>query len=193
MSKILPIIQYGNPVLRKVCRPIPAVNDEIRDLAFNMIHTMAIAKGIGLAAPQVGEDLMLMVISNLDPAASSMKMDGGAVPLGEWFPMMIANPVVTTFGETDLYREGCLSIPNTFGPVIRPVSCNVAGHNAAGEEFRFEASGLLARVIQHEYDHLLGIMFFDRMVTEARAKLADRIKSHHETHRPKVDLSALQR
>lgn len=184
LKTTLPIIQYGNPVLRQVCHTIPEVNDEIRDLAFKMIKTMGEANGVGLAAPQVGHAINLMVIGNLDPNGSFLKLDSVSQPLNEWLPMMIANPVVTPTGPAYTDHEGCLSIPNTFGPVVRPITCQVAGRDAAGQEIRFEASGLLARVIQHEYDHLLGIMFFDRMTDEARAKIADQIRAHHEANRP---------
>ncbi len=187
MNAVLPIIQYGNPILRKRCAPIEHIDQEVVNLAQVMIKTMEEAHGIGLAAPQIGEDMALMVIGRMDPQTSIMKRPGGEVSyrVEEWTPMMLANPLVTPFGPETSFREGCLSIPNLYGPVVRPSFCHVEGTLADGTRISFEAGGLLARVIQHEYDHLMGLMFFDRMTPEARAKISEAIKAHHAANRPK--------
>lgn len=143
-----PIIKLGDSVLTRVAAPVdPATrgSDDFKRLIQDMVETMQAANGIGIAAPQVGVSLQVAIINAKD----------GAFP--------IINPAVTkTSKRTETSEEGCLSIPGVFGLVTRPSKISVTYETIAGERVTQEASGLMARVFQHEIDHLNGILFIQR-------------------------------
>jgi peptide deformylase len=141
----------GDRVLRQPAKRIAKVDDEIRQLAKQMLQTMYSEEGIGLAAPQVGVHKQLIVI-DCDP-------DNKTTP-----PLVLINPVITNFSQdTCVAQEGCLSIPKVFMDVTRPEEIEVSYKDEQGRPRKLVAKDLLARVIQHEMDHLNGVLFVDRV------------------------------
>lgn len=141
---VLDIRVLGDPILREETKPVTEITDELRTLARHMFDTMYVAKGIGLAAPQVGRTECLAVVDVEDN------------------PIVIINPeVVETQGKTVKGEEGCLSIPDVYGDVERPEWVRVRATSLDGKEFEIEATGLFARCLQHEIDHLHGKLFVD--------------------------------
>lgn len=172
------IVRYGDPVLRAKGQRIGLVDDRVRQLAGDMIETMHAANGVGLAAQQVGEALQLAVIdvSQVEDRPSGLKRNAVELDLATVMPMILINPQVTPGSETELGNEGCLSFPEITGDIERARTITVQAQNLEGEVTEFEATGLLARAIQHEIDHLNGILFIDRMNSAAKAALASRLK-----------------
>lgn len=141
-----PIRVLGDPILRARAEPVRAVSDELRRLADDMFETMYMAKGIGLAAPQVGVGERMFVVD----------VDGARY--------VFVNPeLVRTAGPEDTSEEGCLSIPEIMGDVTRPANVVMSALDVAGEPFTLEATGLLGRCMQHELDHLNGRLFIDHL------------------------------
>jgi len=175
---ILPILQYGDPILRAKGKRIEQIDDRIRELAANMIETMHAAHGVGLAAQQVGEDLQLTVldVSAVEDRPSMLKVDGTDVDPKTTMPLVLINPDIELLGETEVGVEGCLSFPEITGDIERAQSVIVRAQNLEGDTIEFEAGGLLARAIQHEHDHLHGILFIDRMRSAAKAALSSRLR-----------------
>ncbi len=173
-----PIVKYGNPVLRAKGKRIVAVDDRIRELAADMIETMHGANGVGLAAQQVGEALQLTVldVTGVEDRPSAMKMGGKEIDPLTAMPLVLLNPVLELEGETVSGTEGCLSFPEINAEIDRAHAVVVQGETLDGQKVEFEASGLLARALQHEVDHLNGILFIDRMSSAAKASLASRLK-----------------
>ena len=150
----LPIATLGSQVLRQPARRISKVDEAVRELARDMLRSMYAASGIGLAAPQVGVHKQLLVI-DLDP-------ENAAAP-----PMVLINPEITSFGAgLDTYEEGCLSIPGVYLDVVRPSVVEVSYRDEMGRPQKLRADNLLARCIQHELDHLNGVLFVDRVTDE---------------------------
>ena len=175
---ILSILQYGDPILRAKGKQIEKIDDHIRELAANMIETMHAANGIGLAAQQVGEALQLTVldISQIEDRPSTLRLNGKDVDPTAAMPLVLINPVIELGDETEIGTEGCLSFPEINGQIERAESTTARAQNLEGDKIEIEASGLLARAIQHEVDHLNGILFIDRMNSAAKAALASRLK-----------------
>ena len=158
------IMQLGDEVLRQKAKPLEEVTDEIRSLIKDMYISMVEEQGIGLAAPQVGQSIRLFVV----------KSDDG-------IERAFINPqIIETSVETESYEEGCLSVPKSWEDVIRPSRITVQALNEKGRRFTLEADGLLARVIQHEYDHLEGILFIDRIDAAKKAKIEEKFKKKAE-------------
>ncbi|HEX6041788.1 peptide deformylase [Longimicrobium sp.] len=146
---LLKIELLGADVLRQKAVDVPTPGPELDRLVADMFETMYEARGIGLAAPQIGLSQRLIVVD--------VKEDGHA-------PMALLNPVVAEFrGRQEKYEEGCLSIPGISGHVDRPEACVVDALDQQGNPVRIEADGMLARCLQHEIDHLDGILFLDRL------------------------------
>jgi peptide deformylase len=144
---ILEILTNQNPTLRKISKPIIKITKDIKVLASNMIYTMHSAPGIGLAAPQVGHLVRLIVVDIGD----------------EQGPYIVINPKLTQKKGTQSFVEGCLSVPGIEAPVERASSVLVKGLDIKGKPFELRAEGLLATVFQHETDHLDGKLFVDRV------------------------------
>lgn len=174
----LEIVRYGDPMLRAQGRRISEVDDYVRELARNMIETMQAANGVGLAAQQVGEALQLTVIdvSHAEDQASTLKLDGKEVDPNEMMPLILLNPELSLGKETNIAVEGCLSFPEITGDIRRAIAVKVKGETLEGEVIAFEASGLLARALQHEVDHLNGVLFIDRMSAATKVALRSRLK-----------------
>jgi peptide deformylase len=175
---ILPIVTYGDPVLRAKGKRIEQVDDEIRALAVDMLETMHDANGVGLAAQQIGEALQLAVvdISGVEDRPSTMKLNGVEVDPATVMPLVLVNPELTLGEETVLGTEGCLSFPEINGDIARSERVIANAETLDRERVQIEATGLLARALQHEVDHLNGILFIDRMSSAAKASLASRLK-----------------
>jgi peptide deformylase len=175
---ILPILEYGDPILRAKGKPIEDIEDRIRELAANMIETMHAANGVGLAAQQVGESLQLTVldVSLVEDRPSTLKVDGEEVDPKAAMPLVLINPEIELLGATEVGVEGCLSFPEITGDIERATSVIVRAQTVEGSTTEIEATGFLARAIQHEGDHLNGILFIDRMNSAAKAALSSRLK-----------------
>jgi len=174
----LPIVKYGNPILRAPGKPVEQVDERIRTLAADMLETMHAANGIGLAAQQVGAALQLTVldVSQVEDRPSMMKLNGADVDPASAMPLVLLNPRLELDDETTSGNEGCLSFPDINADIDRAISVRVEAETLEGETVRIEAAGLLARALQHEIDHLNGILFIDRMSSVAKASLASRLK-----------------
>lgn len=175
---ILSILQYGDPILRAKGKQIEKIDDHIRDLAANMIETMHAANGIGLAAQQVSEALQLTVldVSQIEDRPSTLKLNGKDVDPTASMPLVLINPEIELSSETEIGTEGCLSFPEITGEIERAELTMARAQTLEGNKIEIEASGLLARAIQHEVDHLNGILFIDRMNSAAKAALSSRLK-----------------
>ena len=175
---ILPILQYGDPILRAKGKRIEKINDHIRDLIANMIETMHAANGVGLAAQQIGEALQLTVldVSQVEDRPSTLKLNGKDADPATSMPLVLINPEIEMGGATEAGTEGCLSFPEVTGEIERAKSILARAQTLEAGRIEIEASGLLARAIQHEVDHLNGILFIDRMNSAAKAALSSRLK-----------------
>jgi peptide deformylase len=175
---ILEIVKYGHPVLRQKGKPVAAITDEVRALAEDMIETMREANGVGLAAQQVGVPLQLTVleVEETEDRPSTMTMEGKPVDLAAWMPMVLLNPAVELGPEKADGSEGCLSFPEITAEIERAAWVKAKGRLLDGREIEFEATGLLARALQHETDHLNGILFIDRMKSATKTALKGKLK-----------------
>jgi peptide deformylase len=169
---------YGDPILRTKGKRIAEVDQRIRQLADDMIETMHAANGVGLAAQQIGEALQLTVIdvTQVEDRPSTLKIDGRAVELDEAMPLILLNPEAELGREIVSGTEGCLSFPEISAEIDRPESVRVRAETLDGSPITLESTGLLARALQHEIDHLNGILFIDRMKSGVRAGLSGRLK-----------------
>ena len=175
---ILEIVKYGDPVLRQRGAEVKEANEEIRQLAEDMIETMRDANGVGLAAQQVGVPVQLTVIdvADVEDRPSTMRVNGEEVVLEDYMPLVLLNPHLTLGSEKDVSTEGCLSFPEITAEIPRSLEVKAKATLLDGREIEFEATGLLARALQHEVDHLHGVLFIDRMNSAAKAALAGRLK-----------------
>lgn len=169
----LSVVKYGNPVLRKKGERIERVTPEIKRLIEDMLETMHEARGIGLAAQQVGRALQLTVVdvSGVEDRPSTLKVDGESVAVEEYMPIVLLNPEITPLNAPVTGPEGCLSFPEIYADVSRPESVRVKALNESGETVEFECGGLLSRVVQHETDHLHGILYIDRMTKAVKQEI----------------------
>lgn len=175
---LLPIVQYGDPVLRKKCRPVTETGSELDELISNMLETMEDANGVGLAAPQVGIDLQLAVIDvSHDPECISyLKVNGEDKDLEDIMPLVFINPTLEFGEEKDIDMEGCLSIQDIRYEVRRPMDVKATLPQPDGSTLVIETDGLLSRALQHEIDHLNGILFTDRLSAVGKVSVKNRLK-----------------
>jgi peptide deformylase len=156
---VLSMRRYGDPILRQLAAPVAAVTPEIKTLIADMAETMWHQVGIGLAAPQVGVSLRIFVMDD-----------------GKRGARAIVNPVVTDRGGVVKEEEGCLSLPGIFAEVERSKSLRIEGLDGEGQPISFEAQGLQAKIIQHELDHLDGVLFIDRLPPVTRDRIKKKIQ-----------------
>jgi peptide deformylase len=170
---ILDIVKYGNPVLRKKGAKIEAITPEIKKLIADMFETMEENHGVGLAAQQVGVAKQLTVIDvrAATDRPSTLELDGQPADPADIMPLVLINPEVTPVGEAVTGGEGCLSFPEIFGDISRPGVVDVKALDGKGKPIAFRCGGLLARAVQHETDHLNGILFIDRMDKKTKTEL----------------------
>jgi len=157
-----PILRYGDPVLHTKATPVPAITRAIDTLIDDMRETMHVAAGVGLAAPQVGESLQVCLVD----------LSAGRRPDQL---LVLINPDVVERDGLQLKEEGCLSVPGIEATVPRPLRLTVRALDRDGDMREIRAEGLLARAIQHEVDHLNGVLFLDRLRPEYRWALTRRI------------------
>jgi peptide deformylase len=175
---ILEIVKYGNPVLREKGREVKEVDEKIKQLATDMLETMRAANGVGLAAQQVGVPVQLTVIdvAGIEDRPSAMWIDDQEVPLEQHMPLILLNPKLQLSQEKEIGNEGCLSFPDITAEILRAEGVRCTATLLDGQPIEFEAAGLLARALQHEIDHLHGILFIDRMNAAAKVSLAGKLK-----------------
>ena len=164
--------------MRAQGKEVEQVDERIRTLAEDMLETMHAANGVGLAAQQVGAALQLTVldVSQVEDRPSTMKLNGMKVDPAEAMPLVLLNPKIRLDEEVSSGNEGCLSFPDITAEIDRALSVEVEAETLDGEPIRIEAAGLLARALQHEVDHLNGVLFIDRMSSVAKASLSSRLK-----------------
>jgi peptide deformylase len=169
------IVTVPAPVLRRKARKVSDFGDELQELIEDMVETMRAAPGVGLAAPQVGESLQLIVVEYAEHDENETEDEKQKPPR----LYAIVNPEITRLSEEkEVGTEGCLSIPGFAGNVNRPVEITIRGFNRRGQPMRVKAKGWLARIFQHEIDHLEGVLFTD---------LADKVWKLEEGEAPPLD------
>jgi peptide deformylase len=176
---LLQIVHYNDLVLRKKGEKVTAFDASLAQLADNMVETMHEAGGIGLAAQQIGQAIQLCLVDLRQAEVDyTWKLDGKKPPKELIMPMAIANPMVSAEREpTTESEEGCLSFPEIRGDVIRPDQIRVRYQDVQGHAHTLECTGLLSRCIQHEADHLNGVLFIDRMNKATLATLDPALKA----------------
>jgi peptide deformylase len=176
----LEIVHYNDPVLRKKGEKITVFDDEVSSLAAQMVDTMHAAHGIGLAAQQVGRALQICVVDLRGTEAEfEWKIDGAKTPLELFMPMVVVNPRLTVARKTPNIssEEGCLSFPDIRGDVERAGALAAKFQDQSGLHHTLECTGLFARCMLHEVDHLNGVLFIDRMEKEVRAAVDEAVKA----------------
>ncbi|HBU99146.1 peptide deformylase [Thalassospira lucentensis] len=163
------ILIVPDPRLKKECEPVTEVNDEIRQLLSDMLETMYAAPGIGLAAPQIGVMKRVVV---MDVSDDKDKPE----------PLKLINPeIIWESEDTSIYQEGCLSIPDQYADVERPIEVGVRYLDENGKEQEIEADGLLSTCIQHEVDHLDGVLFTDYLSALKRNMILKKVQKLQKT------------
>jgi len=174
---ILEITQYGHPVLREKGQRITQITPELRQLAADMLETMYAANGVGLAAQQVGRAVQLAVIDVRDSdRPAGLFLAGLAADVSAHMPLVLINPKITHPQGEEVGVEGCLSIPEVSTDIRRAARITVHAQDLTGHAIAFDCTGLLARALQHEVDHLHGILFTDRMPAATRVGFAGQLK-----------------
>ncbi|WP_290796422.1 peptide deformylase [Halomonas sp.] len=166
----LPILEFPDERLRTRAAPVDAVDDEVRQLVDNMLETMYDARGIGLAATQVDVHRRVIVMDVSDDQSR---------------PLVLINPAYTPLGdERDLMSEGCLSIPEYYAEVPRSLRVHLKALDRDGKPYELEADGLLAHCIQHEHDHLEGVLFVDYLSPLKRDRILKKMQKRHKLMQP---------
>lgn len=169
----LPVVKYGHPVLRQKGARIEKITPEIEKLIQDLFDTMYDAKGVGLAAQQVGKALQLTVVDVREATErpSTLELNGQPADPASIMPLALINPEWKPVNDPVEGAEGCLSFPEIYADISRPETIDVTATNQKGERISFRCGGLLSRAIQHEYDHLQGVLFIDRMDKATLKKL----------------------
>jgi peptide deformylase len=180
---ILDIVQFGEPVLRKKCKPVEKVDAELEQFAKDMIETMNDAEGVGLAAPQVGVDIRMAIVDTAhDPeCVSFFKVNGEDAKMEDFMPLIFINPELEFSGPQETDMEGCLSIQEVRAKVKRKAIVKATLPQLDGSTLVVETDGLCSRAIQHEVDHLNGILFTDRLSSTTKTRLKRKLKELSET------------
>ncbi|MEQ6916406.1 peptide deformylase [Halomonas aquatica] len=166
----LPILEFPDERLRNIAVPVASVDDEVRRLVDDMLETMYDASGIGLAATQVDVHRRVIVMDVSDDRSS---------------PLVLINPEFTPIGdERDPMQEGCLSIPEYYAEVPRALKVHLKALDRDGQPYELEAEGLLAHCIQHEYDHLEGVLFVDYLSPLKRDRVMKKMQKRHKQMQP---------
>lgn len=170
---ILPIVHYGTPVLRQKGAKVAGATPVIKQLVADMLETMYADKGIGLAAQQVGLAVQVTVLDlrGVTDRPSWLEIKGQPANVDDYMPLALLNPEITPVGSPVCGPEGCLSFPEIYADVSRPDSIDVKALDGEGNSIAFRCGGLLARAIQHEVDHLNGILFIDRMDRKTKEEI----------------------
>lgn len=170
---ILDVVKYGRPILRQKGARIEKLTPEIKQLIEDMFDTMHDRHGVGLAAQQIGKALQLTVIDvrEVTDRPSTLELKGEPADVEVIMPLVLINPEIKPDGDPVKGGEGCLSFPEIFGDIARPGFVEVQALDRNFKPIEFRAGGLLARAIQHEVDHLNGILFIDRMDKATKEEL----------------------
>ncbi len=168
---ILSVVKYGSKILRTKCQNVEEITPEIRELVQNMVETMDAARGIGIAAPQVGSLLRIFVLRNY------IELEGGESALSAEYQVYINSKILSCSKETVTETEGCLSIPGIREKVVRPYQIVIEAMDLDGKIFQEELTGYNARVRMHESDHLNGVLFIDRIAKSRRKKIDPILKA----------------
>lgn len=158
-----PIVIYGDPVLREATEPVDEINQEIRDLVSDLVDTLKKAKGLGLAASQIGTAKRLFIV------------DLSAVDINETLKVFVNPEIIESSGEIEL-EEGCLSFPELYLKITRPERVTVRATDLEGNQFELTTDGMVARAILHEYDHTLGKLYIDHLSPLARTMIKGRLR-----------------
>lgn len=160
---VRPIVIYGDPVLREVSKKVEHFDDELKDLVSDMTDTLKDANGLGLAAVQIGVPVRLFIV------------DLSAIDITEKLRVFV-NPEILETDEECEYEEGCLSFPGIYQKIVRPANVRVKAFDVNGDEFEMQFSGMAARAILHEYDHIEGKLFIDHMSSMTKTMLSGKLK-----------------
>tara|TARA_B100001287_G_C22593484_1_gene486855 strand:+ start:474 stop:1046 length:573 start_codon:yes stop_codon:yes gene_type:complete len=183
---ILPILSYGNPFLKKKASPISEKTKNLKSLVNNMWETMYAAQGVGLAAPQIGKSIRLFIVDTY-PFSDNEDLSIKEREFLRSFKMVFINPeIIEEFGKECVFNEGCLSIPGIREDVKRKDSIIIKFQDLDGKLIEESFSGIVARVIQHEYDHLEGILFTDKL-SSLKRKIIKRKLNEISIGKIKVD------
>ena len=185
---VLPILKYGHPALRQKGARVEKITPPIKQLIGDLLETMYAAAGVGLAAQQVGHALQLTVIDvrELKDRPSTLELNGKPADVDGFMPLVLLNPSITPVANPVTGPEGCLSFPEIYAEIARPESVHVVAMNQTGERIEFRCGGLLARAVQHETDHLHGILFIDRMSNEIKKELKPQLDELQEASREEL-------
>jgi len=176
---ILKVVKYGHPALRQKGARISAVTSDIKKLVGDMFETMYAYKGVGLAAQQIGQPLQLTVIDvrGVTDRPSTLEIKGEPVDLIDHMPMVLINPEITPVDEPVTGPEGCLSFPEIYADITRPKTVDEKALDKDGKPIQFRCGGLLAKAVQHEVDHLNGILFIDRMDKKTKEEIRPELEA----------------
>lgn len=179
---LLNVRQYGDPVLRAVSAPVEKITDDLKNLVENMMETMYATEGIGLAAPQVGVNMRLVVIDIPEDEEEEgaepemITVNGEQKPMRSIMPLVFVNPELEPYGKQYLFTEGCLSVRGIRANVARPEFVKARLTLLDGSTLELDCGGLLARCLQHECDHLDGYLYVDRVSSAAKITLSKKLK-----------------
>lgn len=172
--KSFDVVLFPDPVLRKETDPVPAFDDELRAIVEGMFERMFESHGVGLAAPQVGLSSRIFVLNDEGDAKQPERN------------LAIINPTIKSFGgKKTRHEEGCLSLPGVLADITRPEKCLVHHYDLDGNEIEREYDGFVARIIQHEYDHLQGVLLVDRMTPSDKVRnraAVEELKAAYRDH-----------
>lgn len=179
----LRITLYDEAILREKGKKITVFDPSLRDLVREMIETMREANGIGIAAQQVGEALQVCIVDVSECEVDfEFRLDGRVLPLELIMPLVVVNPELELLeGPSSVYEEGCLSFPGIQGDVKRPEAVRLKFQDLEGKSHLLECDGIFGRCVQHEVDHLNGILFIDRMSKKTRKKIEPQVEAMKET------------
>jgi peptide deformylase len=174
---MLSVVKLGHPALRARAEVVAKADESLIRLADDMLETMYAHDGCGLAANQVGVTRRIVVIDTREAKKrpSVLRIGGKSRSVHKHMPMILINPEIELSGTREVCSEACLSIPGIYGEVDRPAVVKARALDLDGQVVEFEAEGLLARALQHEVDHLDGILFIDRLDAAERKRVADEL------------------
>ncbi|MEN9343334.1 MAG: polypeptide deformylase [Chlamydiota bacterium] len=172
----LQVRYYGDPILRKKCKRVEAITDEIRQLVLDMVETSDANNGIGIAAPQVGHDLALFILRDY------IESPDGKVGISDYYRVYINPTICFVSEETCIEEEGCISLPQMRAPVERPYKIIIEATDMDGNRFKEEIEGYNARVRLHENDHINGVLYIDRVDKEVRKSLEQKLRELKSRH-----------
>lgn len=187
--QLLEVVKYPDQRLKQKCKAISAVDDRLRELAENMLHTMYHYKGIGLAAPQVGESIRLLVVDTVWHRKPEDNEQNPLTDLEKKYqqPLVLFNPEIIKKESKTSYTEGCLSLPGYFEEVMRSQYIELKALDKSGASIEIKTDGLLAVCLQHELDHLDGHVFIDRLSLIKAERIKAKIKKYGYPERKRSD------